>query len=214
MIKQSSLILAFSCFLFINANTLKYTPDWKSLDSRPLPNWYDEAKVGIFIHWGVFSVPSYYSEWFWYDWQGLFKKQEVVDFMNKHYPDDFTYADFAAQFRAEFFNPDQWTELFNSSGAQYVVLTAKHHEGFCLWPSSSSWNWNSMDVGPHRDLVGELANSIRKNSKMRFGLYHSLYEWFNPLFDSDRASVYKKNDFVRVIKNINRLLYKILNNKC
>ena len=69
------------------------------------------------------------------------------------------------------------------SGAQYVVLTSKHHEGFTNWPSSNSWNWNSMDVGPHRDLVGELRDSIRNKTNIKFGLYHSLFEWFNPLFN-------------------------------
>jgi len=81
--------------------------------------------------------------------------------MKKSYPPDFTYPDFAAQFKAEFFDPDHWASLIKASGAKYVVLTSKHHEGYCLWPSAYSWNWNSIDVGPHRDLIGDLANSIR-----------------------------------------------------
>ncbi len=78
------------------------------------------------------------------------------------------------------------------------MLTAKHHDGYCLWPSANSWNWNSMDVGPHRDIVGDLANSIRKRTNVTFGLYHSLFEWFNPLFLSDEASNFTKQDYVRV----------------
>jgi alpha-L-fucosidase len=118
--------------------------------------------------------------------------------MNKNYPPGFTYADFAKEFRAEFFDPAQWAEIFSSSGAKYVVLTSKHHEGYCMWPSKNSFNWNSKDVGPNRDLVGELASAIREKTQLRFGLYHSLYEWFNPLYLSDKSSSFKNQDFVRV----------------
>ena len=78
----------------------QYVPTWKSIDSRPIPEWYDNGKIGIFIHWGVFSVPSFKSEWFWWYWQGS-KEPDVVDFMNKNYPPNFQYADFASQFTAE-----------------------------------------------------------------------------------------------------------------
>ncbi|XP_029299550.1 tissue alpha-L-fucosidase-like, partial [Cottoperca gobio] len=79
--------------------------------------------------------------------------------------------------------------------SRYVVFTSKHHEGFTNWPSPVSWNWNSMDVGPHRDLVGELSAAIRKRS-LRLGIYHSLFEWFHPLFLSDEASGFKTQEFV------------------
>ena len=126
----------------------RYTPDWASLDARPLPSWFDEAKIGIFIHWGVFSVPSYGGEaaWLWMYWHQGDKR--TLDFLKKNYPPDWTYADFAPMFKAELFNPDEWADIFQASGAKYIVLTSKHHEGFCNWPSKVSWNWNSMDVGP------------------------------------------------------------------
>ena len=117
--------------------------------------------------------------------------------MDKHYPPDFKYGEFAKDFKAEFYNPDQWADIFQDSGAKYIVFTTKHHEGYCMWPSKTSWNWNSMDVGPHRDIVGELANSIRKNTNITFGLYHSLYEWFNPMYLDDKASNWTKQDFVK-----------------
>lgn len=78
------------------------------------------------------------------------------------------------------------------------MLTSKHHEGFCLWPSKVSFNWNAKDIGPKRDLVGALANSIRKRTDIRFGLYHSLFEWFNPIYWSDALSGYSKQEFVAV----------------
>ena len=95
----------------------KYAPDWASIDSRPLPGWYDDVKFGIFLHWGVFSVPSFGSEWFWQNWQGA-KDASYVQFMEKNYRPDFTYADFASQFHAEFFDPNEWADIFKASGAK------------------------------------------------------------------------------------------------
>ncbi|CAH3121422.1 unnamed protein product [Porites lobata] len=173
----------------------RYDPTWESLDSRPIPSWYDEAKFGIFMHWGVYSVPSFYSEWFWWCWKGA-HTQECVDFMKKNYRPDFSYADFGPMFKAEFFNPDQWADLLARSGARYFVLTSKHHEGWTNWRSNVTWNWNSVDNGPHRDLVGELASSIRKRTNVTFGLYFSLFEWFHPLYLKDKANKFQTQDYV------------------
>ncbi|XP_063430714.1 alpha-L-fucosidase-like [Mytilus trossulus] len=181
---------------FIQAYSAKYTPDWKSLDSRPLPQWYDEAKFGIFIHWGVFSVPSFHSEWFWNYWK-LQKIPDVVSYMDKNYPPDFTYADFASQFTVEFFNPREWADILQASGARYVVLTSKHCEGFTNWPSKYSFNWNSNATGPNRDLVGEFSSAIREKTNLKLGLYHCLSEWFNPLYLSDKEANFTTNDFVK-----------------
>ncbi|MCL4168643.1 UNVERIFIED_CONTAM: hypothetical protein GTU68_002831, partial [Idotea baltica] len=179
MFKITTFILGFVLFTQ-SSNVTRYEPNWKSLDGRPLPKWYDEAKVGVFLHWGVFSVPSYKSEWFWNLWK-IDKNTDIVNFMKANYRPNFEYPDFASQFHAEFYDPDKWAEIFQDAGAKYVVITAKHHEGFCNWPTKYSWNWNSMDVGPKRDLVGELALAIRKKD-LKFGVYHSLYEWFNPAY--------------------------------
>jgi len=158
-------------------------PTWEELRARPYPQWFQDAKLGIFIHWGVYSVPAYggkesYGEWFL---RGL----QVGDtlrtrFMREHYGEDFTYSDFAPLFRAELFDPDEWADLFRRSGARYVVLVSKHHDGYALWPSRYAPNWNSVDVGPRRDLVGELTESVRK-AGLRMGLYYSLAEWNHPL---------------------------------
>ncbi|CAF3984079.1 unnamed protein product, partial [Rotaria sordida] len=96
-------ILVDFCLIFVFSGS-SYLPEWSSLDTRPLPSWYDQSKVGIFIHWGVFSVPSINSEaWMWWAWKGDNPNPDTVAFMNKNYPPDWTYADFAAQFHAELY---------------------------------------------------------------------------------------------------------------
>eukprot|EP00105_Crassostrea_gigas_P005877 XP_011419622.1 PREDICTED: alpha-L-fucosidase [Crassostrea gigas] len=195
MVMMKFVVLALLLQIYIVC-TVRYEPNWDSLDTRPLPEWYDKSKIGIFLHWGVFSVPAVQSAWFWYQWKTQ-KIKNVVKFMEDNYPPDFTYADFASQFHATFYNPDQWADLFEASGAKYVVLVTKHHEGFTLWPSAVSWNWNAYDVGPHRDLVGALADSIRNRTDIHFGVYHSLFEFYNPIYLQDVANNYTTQDYVR-----------------
>ncbi|CAG0922794.1 unnamed protein product, partial [Notodromas monacha] len=154
---------------------IKYDPNWESIDSRPLPNWYDEAKFGIFIHWGVYSVPSVGTEWFWWNWKGASKPS---------YEAFISFLMFGLK----------WMRL--KRGVKYIVLTSKHHEGFTNFPSPYSFNWNSVDVGPNRDLVGELSKAIKTHRGMKFGLYYSLYEWFNPLYQKDKANGWTTRDFV------------------
>lgn len=187
------------CLVFLQllgrgrADSQEYSPDWESLDARPLPTWFDEAKFGIFVHWGVFSVPSYKSEWYWWSLVND-RNPDYVNFHERQYRRDFKYEDFAAQFKAGLFKPEDWANLFKDAGAKYVVLTTKHHEGFTLWPSKYSWNWNSVDVGPHRDLVGELTNAVR-GAGLQMGLYNSLLEWFHPLYLQDKANNFGTRNF-------------------
>ncbi|CAF5157273.1 unnamed protein product, partial [Rotaria sp. Silwood1] len=131
----------------------------------------------------------------WWDWKGDKPNPELVAFMNNNYPPDWTYADFAQQFHAEFYDPNEWADIFAASGAKYIVLTSKHHEGFTMWPSKYSFNWNAMDVGPKRDLLGDLANAIRNRTDIVFGLYHSMFEWFNPLYLQDKQYGFKTQLF-------------------
>lgn len=164
-----------------------YEANWASLDTRPNPQWFEDAKFGIFIHWGVYSVPSWgpkdrYAEWYWNDMQD--KNGETWAFHARTYGEKFQYQDFAPMFKAELFNPAEWADIFKRSGAKYIVLTSKHHEGFCLWPNRESWNWNSVDVGPHRDLCGDLIEAVHA-AGLRMGFYYSIYEWFNPLYRTD-----------------------------
>jgi alpha-L-fucosidase len=183
----------------------RYQPTWESVDSRATPSWFTDAKFGIFIHWGVYSVPAFapvlpnelaYAEWYWHAMtEGQKPNANPVDsgtwaFHKRVYGAEFPYENFAPLFRAELFDPDHWADVFVRSGAKYVVLTSKHHEGFALWPSAQSaeaWGraWNAVATGPHRDLLGDLSDAVRRRN-IRMGYYYSLYEWYNPLWLNDK----------------------------
>ena len=209
------------------ADEKKYEPTWSSLDSRENPKWFHDAKFGIFIHWGLYSVPSYaprgtYAEWYWHakDGDQTGKHQAAVgranainDFHNRVYGADFEYKDFREHFTCEMFEPKEWAALFKRSGAKYVVLTSKHHDGYCLWPSkeaskSFGMPWNSVDSGPQRDLVGELTDAVREEDDIKMGLYYSIWDWFNPFWpEKDQPTHRKKkgNDVTRQ-KYINEVM--------
>jgi alpha-L-fucosidase len=203
------------------ANAQRYEPTWKSIDSRPTPEWWSDAKFGIFIHWGVYSVPAFapkgeYAEWYWERIgrpgnpdpasEDAKIRRETRAFHDRHYGKDFAYVDFAARFGAEMFDAEQWAQIFHGSGARYVVLVSKHHDGFALWPSreaDASWGrpWNSVDVGPKRDLVGELTAAVRRRG-LEMGFYYSLYEWFNPLWLSGDVDAYVERHLFPQFKDL------------
>ena len=174
----------------------KYESHWTSIDTRETPEWFVDAKFGIFVHWGLYSVPAWgptdgsvyekYAEWYWMrlNEPDSSAGKKFIDFHNETYGEKSKYQDFVSGFNAELFDPDQWADIFKDAGAKYVVLTSKHHEGFTLWPSQQSWNWNSVDVGPHRDLAGDLSQAVKAKG-LHMGFYYSLYEWFNPLYAAD-----------------------------
>ena len=195
----------------------KYEPTWESLDSRPIPAWFSDAKFGIFIHWGPYSVPAWapkgvYSEWYqnWYETRNLSGNNNpdpegVFKFHNLKYGRHFSYYNFGEMFKAEDFKPEEWAKLFVDAGAKYIVLTSKHHDGFALWPSKEAdktWGfpWNSMTNGPKRDLIGDLEREIHKTD-IKFGLYYSLYEWYNPLWLKDKER-YVDEHFLPQIKDL------------
>lgn len=177
--------------LTLQVSAQTYQPNWESLDKRPTPQWFKDSKFGIFIHWGVYAVPGWsakgnYAEWYQ---QGLQTTDTARQKFHKAKFGSRAYYDLANDFKAELFNPDDWAKLFEKSGAKYIVLTSKHHDGFTLWPNENAnktWGfpWNAKDIGPKRDLLGDLFRSVRK-TPVRAGMYYSLYEWFNPLWKSD-----------------------------
>ncbi len=192
------LIIILLAFLFsATTHAQKYQSNWESINSRPVPQWFEDVKFGIFIHWGVYSVPAWapanadigvyakYAEWYWWRINENSEAGKLFrDYHNKMYGEDFLYQDFTPDFKAEHFDPVQWANVFKKAGAKYIVLTSKHHEGFTLWPSEQSWNWNSMDIGPHRDLCGDLSQAV-KDAGLHMGFYYSLYEWYNPLYKNN-----------------------------
>ena len=196
---MKKIAVAFCFFsLHISVAAQQYQADWASLNKRKIPAWFHQDKFGIFIHWGVYAVPSYapviqnsgysYAEWYWYRLQE--KQKYFLAFHDKNYGSNFTYQQFEPMFKAEMFNPDQWADVFKRSGAKYVVLTSKHHEGYCLWNSAEAdrdWGrpWNAVTGTPKRDLLGDLTNAVR-NKGLKMGYYYSLYEWFNPLWQKDK----------------------------
>ena len=175
---KRKLLYFIALLLIFKYSSAQVQPTWESINDRGYPQWFSDAKLGIFIPWGVYSVPAYaslegYAEWYY---RGLMTNDDRKDFQERIYGKDFHYEDFAPMWKAELWNPDEWAELFKKSGAKYVLLVSKHHDGFCLWPSQYAPGWNSVDVGPHRDICGELTEAVRKKG-LKMGFYYSLPEW-------------------------------------
>lgn len=138
-----------------------FAPSWDSLGGYQIPAWYQNAKFGIFIHWGVYAVPAFGSEW--YPREMYREGQPEFEHHRATYGEltTFGYKDFIPLFTAEHFDADAWAELFRKAGAQYVVPVAEHHDGFALYDSRRS-DWTAVKMGPKRDLIGELAAAVRK----------------------------------------------------
>src|ERR1700741_3095724 len=165
--------ILFSVLLAVSVQTFSqnYQPNWESLDARPVPEWFRDAKFGIFIHWGVYAVPGWctkgnYAEWYQY---GLQTTDTARQRFHKEKFGNLTYYQLADQFKAELFKPDEWAKVFEQSGAKYIVLTSKHHDGYTLWPNQTAnktWGfpWNAAEVGPKRDPLGDLFAAVRKTS--------------------------------------------------
>jgi alpha-L-fucosidase len=161
-----------------------YGPTETALAGHQAPYWFQGAKFGIFIHWGVYSVPAWapvgkqYAEWYWDQMQD--PNNPTYAYHRDTYGEDFAYDDFIPRFTAENFDPQAWVELFRDAGAQYHVLTSKHHEGFALWDTKVS-DRNAVKMGPKKDLVKELFDASRRHTpELHRGLYFSMPEWFNP----------------------------------
>jgi alpha-L-fucosidase len=137
-----------------------FRADWESLKTYQVPQWYQDAKFGIFIHWGVYSVPAFGSEWYprlMYIPGSPEYKHHLETYGTQ---DKFGYKDFIPKFKAENYDPAAWAKLFKESGAKYVVPVFEHHDGFQMYDSALS-DWTAVKIGPHRDLWGDLAKAVR-----------------------------------------------------
>jgi len=166
----------------------RFEPTWESLERYQVPQWYLDGKFGIFIHWGVYSVPAFGNEWYPRNMY-LQDSKEFKHHLAKYGPHTkFGYKDFIPQFKAEKFDPNHWAEVFRKAGAKFIVPVAEHHDGFAMYDCSLS-PWCAAKMGPKRDIVGELAAAVRKQG-MVFGLssHRAEHWWFfdgGMKFDSD-----------------------------
>lgn len=183
-----SALLIFATVVNSSNAQEKYQATWESLSKYTTPDWFRDVKFGIFIHWGVYSVPAFGSEWYprnMYQ-QGSNEFKHHLAKYGSH--TKFGYKDFVPMFKAEKFNADAWVDLFKKAGAKYVVPVAEHHDGFPMYKTALS-KWNAVEMGPKRDIIGELAEATRKQG-LHFGLSsHRIEHWWfmggGTQFDSD-----------------------------
>ena len=159
---------------------------WDDLNARQYPQWFSDAKLGIFIHWGLYSVPAYaskegYGEWFYRGLMtGVPERQQIMSmYADTTLPLFDQYKELTKYWHAELWQPQEWAKMFSEAGAKYVVLVTKHHDGYCLWDSPQQPQWNSTMSGPHRNIVAELTDAVRSEGLI-MGFYYSLPEWTNP----------------------------------
>ncbi|TNH06880.1 alpha-L-fucosidase [Testudinibacter sp. TR-2022] len=172
-----------------------YSATWESVKTHPLPDWYDDYKFGIFIHWGIYSVPAFApltwelgeieidEQWFcnnpyaeWYFNSINVKQGPTYQHHLQTYGKDFSYRDFLPLWKAEKWQPAEWAQLFKQAGAKYVVLTTKHHDGFCLFPSRYT-DYHCLNHGPKRDILGDLKSAVEAVG-LKMGTYYSgVIDW-------------------------------------
>ena len=180
------------------ANAGPFAPTWESLAHNQAPSWFADAKFGIFTHWGLYTVPEYRNEW--YSRNMYIQGYPEFDHHRATYgpQNEFGYKDFIPMFRAEAFDADEWASLFARAGARYIMPVSEHHDGFQMYRSALS-HWNSMEMGPHRDVLGEL-----RTAATRAGLHfctsnHRAEHWWfmghGREFDSDVREPMRRGDF-------------------
>ncbi len=167
------------------ANQGPYKASFKSFEQYEIPAWYQDAKFGIFIHWGVYSVPAFNGEWYprkMYNPENAEYNHHKENFGDQT---EFGYKDFIPQFKAEKFDADEWLKIIADSGAKYIVPVAEHHDGFSMYDNSYT-RWDSVEMGPKRDIIQELKDATEKTD-IHFGLSsHRAENWW--FFDAGRTT--------------------------
>ncbi len=175
-----------------------YSDSWESLSEFQPPRWFNRLKFGIFLHWGVYSVPAFANEWYSRNMyiQGTREFEHHVQTYGPHA--QFGYKDYIPMFKAEKFDPDAWAALFEAAGARYVVPVAEHHDGFQMYRSDLS-HWNAWEMGPKRDVLGELTASCRARGMVTGASSHRVEHWFfmghGREFESDIREPMARGDF-------------------
>lgn len=185
-----------------------FTADWDSLARHtPAPKWFQDAKFGIYFHWGVYSVPAFGNEWYprnMYDKSSREYEHHVATYGD---PTTFGYPDFVPMFQAENFDPNDWADLFAESGARFAGPVGEHHDGFSMW-SSKVTPWNAGDRGPKRDIAGELANAVReRDMKFIMSFHHARNNlWDKPDRDTSWSGhyAYVKENFPTLLEDPER----------
>lgn len=174
-----------------------YKDTWSSLSTYHVPEWYRDIKFGIFIHWGVFSVPAFANEWYS---RNMYVKDspEYKHHLETYGPHtEFGYKDFVPMFKAEKFDPKAWVALFKKAGAQYVIPVAEHHDGFQMYKSALS-HWNAAEKGPKRDVLGELTLEAQTQGLTNGASSHRIEHWFfqgeGRNFESDIKGDFERGD--------------------
>ena len=197
-----------------------FEPTWESLKANyKVPDWYAQAKFGLFMHWGLYDVPAHGSEWYEKHMYASYSQWHQEHFGTQ---DKFGYKDFIPMFTAEKFDPNAWAELFKKSGAKYVIPTAQHHDGFALWASDGAAPWNAGVMGPKRDLIGDLCKAVRAQG-LKFGVSnHGIenFQFINPsaavrkLLEPENADIFdaKYQDFYHVLDRSDAACEKFLTN--
>jgi len=176
----------------------KYKDTWKSLSGREMPKWMRNGKFGIFIHWGIYCVPSFANEWYSRNMY-IEESPEFKHHVKTYGPHkDFGYKDFIPMFTAQEFNAGAWAELFKKAGARYCVPVAEHHDGFQMYKSTLS-KWNAFEMGPKRDIIAELTGALRDKGIVTGVSTHRVEHWFfmgnGKKFESDIKEPLSCGDF-------------------
>ncbi|TDL23967.1 glycoside hydrolase [Rickenella mellea] len=181
-------VVTTSASFNVTAGIPVYTSSSSSLGQHESPSWYDNAKFGIFVHWGVYAVPAYalvgkqYAEWYWWDMTYPNNKSSPTwTYHQNTYGKNVKYDDFIQNFTASNFQAKDLVDLFAASGAKYFVQVSKHHDGFAIFDTKNTSNRNSVQMGPKRDLLKEILDAAKQyHPELRRGTYFSLPEWFHP----------------------------------
>ncbi len=171
------LILTDILLLSCRQSEKTYLPKWESLVKHQPPEWFDDAKFGIYVHWGLYSVPAYETEW--YARHMYVEQSNVFQYHKEHFGDqaEFGFKDFIPMFKAENFNADEWAELFKKAGARFAGLVVEHHDGFAMWDSKLT-KWNASNMGPKRDISAELSAAIKSRGMKFITTFHHACKWW------------------------------------